>query len=54
MISILQFAILPDSIVLGGGNAKDLKELPAGCLLGDNANAFAGGFAVWQSRWTGI
>ena len=54
VISILQCAILPDSIVLGGGNAKDLKELPAGCLLGDNANAFAGGFAVWQSRWTGI
>src|SRR5690348_1139657 len=28
----------------GGGNVKHLKELPAGCRAGDNANAFLGAF----------
>jgi len=38
----------PDDIVLGGGNAKKLRKLPAGCRLGDNANAFVGGFRLWE------
>jgi hypothetical protein len=25
-----------------------LKELPAGCRQGDNANAFTGGFRMWE------
>ncbi len=33
--------------MLGGGNSKQLKELPPGCRLGDNANAFVGGFRLW-------
>jgi polyphosphate glucokinase len=37
-----------DDIVLGGGNAKKLKEVPAGCRVGDNANAFLGGFKLWE------
>jgi len=41
-------AIEPDDVVLGGGNVKKLKELPAGCRAGDNANAFVGGFRLWQ------
>jgi len=36
-------------VVLGGGNAKELKELPPGWPLGDNANAFTGGFRVWAA-----
>ncbi len=40
----------PDDIVLGGGNAKRLKKLPAGCRLGDNAYAFAGGFRLWADQ----
>jgi polyphosphate glucokinase len=36
--------------VLGGGNVKKLKELPAGCRAGDNANAFAGGFRLWAAE----
>jgi polyphosphate glucokinase len=36
--------------VLGGGNVKQLKALPPGCRLGTNANAFAGGFRLWE-RW---
>ncbi len=41
-------AFEPDDVVLGGGNAKKLKKLPPGCRLGDNANAFAGGFRLWE------
>src|SRR4029077_5354685 len=40
-------ALEPDDVVLGGGNVKKLKELPAGSRAGDNANAFVGGFRVW-------
>jgi polyphosphate glucokinase len=42
-------ALEPDDVVLGGGNVKLLKTLPAGCRAGDNANAFIGGFRLWQN-----
>ena len=38
----------PDDIVLGGGNAKKLRQLPPGCRLGSNAHAFLGGFRLWE------
>jgi polyphosphate glucokinase len=41
-------AFHPDDVVLGGGNAKKLQELPPGCRAGDNANAFLGGFRLWE------
>jgi predicted NBD/HSP70 family sugar kinase len=41
-------AMRPDDVVLGGGNAKKLTELPNGCRLGDNMNAFVGGFRMWE------
>jgi polyphosphate glucokinase len=41
-------AIEPDEVVLGGGNVKRLKNLPSGCRAGDNANAFLGGFRLWD------
>jgi predicted NBD/HSP70 family sugar kinase len=37
-----------DDVVLGGGNAKLLKELPPGARMGDNANAFLGGYRMWE------
>ena len=40
-------AIEPEDVVLGGGNVKNLKKLPLGCRVGDNANAFLGGFRLW-------
>jgi hypothetical protein len=40
-------ALQPDDVVLGGGNVKHLKQLPPGCRVGDNANAFKGGFRMW-------
>jgi polyphosphate glucokinase len=41
-------ALEPDDVVLGGGNVKHLKKLPPGCRAGDNANAFLGGFRLWE------
>ena len=41
-------ALLLDDFVIGGGNAKKLKEPPPGCRLGSNANAFLGGFRMWE------
>ena len=36
---------------IGGTNAKALKEVPEGCVLGANSNAFLGGYAVWEPEW---
>lgn len=43
-------ALEPDYVVLGGGNALKLGRLPRGARLGDNANAFKGGFKLWDTR----
>lgn len=45
----LRAALLPEDVVIGGGNAKKLAEPPAGCRIGENANAFLGGFRLWQA-----
>lgn len=43
----LRDAFIADYVVLGGGNVKKLDELPPGCRLGDNRNAFVGGERLW-------
>jgi polyphosphate glucokinase len=48
VVKLLVAALEPDDVVLGGGNVKRLKELPPGCRAGDNANAFVGGFRLWE------
>ena len=48
VVSALSAALEPDYVVLGGGNAKLLDKLPDGVVLGDNANAFKGGFRIWD------
>jgi polyphosphate glucokinase len=50
VVTRLVAALEPDDVVLGGGNVKKLKELPTGCRAGDNTNAFAGGFRLWEER----
>jgi polyphosphate glucokinase len=47
-VARLSAALLPDYIVLGGGNARKLKDLPPHCRVGDNSNAFQGGFRMWE------
>jgi polyphosphate glucokinase len=46
----LSAALEPEYVVLGGGNAKLLRELPANTRLGRNDDAFLGGFRVWAPR----
>jgi len=41
-------ALEPDDTVIGGGNVKMLDKLPPHCREGDNANAFRGGFRLWE------
>ena len=50
----LQSAVQADYVVLGGGNAKLLKKLPPGTRLGDNANAFQGGYRLWAKPYSGF
>jgi polyphosphate glucokinase len=49
VVTRLTAALLPDYVVLGGGNAKKLGALPPKCSLGDNARAFVGGFRLWDT-----
>ncbi len=53
VVARLQAALLPDDVVLGGGNVRQLKTLPPGCRAGDNANAFIGGFRLWPAAARG-
>jgi polyphosphate glucokinase len=48
VVARLTAALEPDYVVLGGGNAKALPELPPGTRLGQNENAFLGGFRIWE------
>jgi predicted NBD/HSP70 family sugar kinase len=48
VVARLVAALEPDDVVLGGGNVKKLTELPPGCRAGANANAFLGGFRLWD------
>jgi polyphosphate glucokinase len=44
----LMAALEPDDTVIGGGNVTKLKALPPHSRAGDNANAFLGGFRLWE------
>jgi len=47
VVARLKAALVVDYVVLGGGNAKHMKELPRDVRLGDNANAFRGGMRLF-------
>ncbi len=47
VVALLRKAMVSDDLVLGGGNVKLLRRLPPGVRMGENANAFKGGFAMW-------
>jgi len=40
-------ALEPEEVVLGGGNVRHLTELPPLCRMGNNSDAFLGGFRLW-------
>ncbi|HEX5582657.1 hypothetical protein [Gaiella sp.] len=51
----LSAALEPDYIVLGGGEVRELDELPPKCRRGANENAFLGAFRLWDPEWaTGV
>ncbi len=50
VVARLRHALQVEYVVLGGGNVKKLDELPPGCKLGDNSNAFLGGVRLWQQE----
>ena len=47
VIEQLSAALEPEYVVLGGGNAERLDELPENVRLGHNEDAFLGGFRLW-------
>lgn len=53
VVQRLTAALEPDYVVLGGGNARKLRALPARCRAGSNADALRGGFRLWDepSTW---
>ena len=49
VVSRLKLAFIADYIVLGGGNSKNMDELPEGVELGHNRNAYLGGQRLWET-----
>jgi len=50
VVARLKAALVVDYVVLGGGNAKYLKELPRDVRLGENSHAFRGGLRLWEKN----
>lgn len=48
MVARLALAFNVDYVVLGGGNAKYVNDLPPNTRLGHNLTAFRGGFRLWH------
>ena len=50
IVERLKAALVVDYVVLGGGNAKYMKDLPRDVRLGENSNAFRGGLRLWSEN----
>lgn len=48
IVAQLSAALEPDEVLIGGGNVKHLEKLPPKSRRGDNADAFEGGFRLWD------
>jgi polyphosphate glucokinase len=48
IVERLKAAMVCDYVLLGGGNAKLMKELPPHVILGANSNAIEGGIKLWE------
>jgi polyphosphate glucokinase len=48
VVPALMSATLADYVVIGGGNAKRIKNPPGGSRLSNNLTAFRGGFRLWH------
>jgi len=54
VVETLRTALEADYVVLGGGNARKLKNMPQGARLGNNDFAFLGGFRMWRKGGIGV
>ena len=52
VVERLSAAMEPEYVVIGGGGADKLDELPPNSRRGDNEQAFVGGFRLWEAEWT--
>ena len=52
IIERLRAAFVADYVLLGGGNARMMKNLPTGVILGSNENAVQGGLKLWDTPIT--
>jgi polyphosphate glucokinase len=50
VVERLKDALEAEYVVLGGGNAKNIGKLPPDTRLGNNRNAFVGGFRLWKKK----
>ena len=50
VVEQLRAATQAEYVVLGGGNSRLMKKLPPHVRIGDNANAFRGGFRLWEQQ----
>jgi polyphosphate glucokinase len=50
IVTRLKLALVADYLVLGGGNAKQIDQLPEGVELGHNRNAYLGGVRLWETN----
>jgi polyphosphate glucokinase len=48
VVERLVAALEPQDVVIGGGNVIHINKLPRGCRAGNNADAFVGGFRMWD------
>jgi predicted NBD/HSP70 family sugar kinase len=48
--AMLKGLLFADYVVLGGGNAEEIKELPENCRRGGNHNAYYGGLRMWEDH----
>jgi polyphosphate glucokinase len=54
VVERLSAAMEPEYVVIGGGGADKLDELPPNSRRGDNEQAFVGGFRLWEPEWTPV
>jgi polyphosphate glucokinase len=52
IVELFMAATNADYVVLGGGNVRFVEQLPPHTRRGRNANAFRGGFRLWEDETT--
>jgi predicted NBD/HSP70 family sugar kinase len=49
VIELLKHGLQADYVMLGGGQTRKLKSLPAGVRVGNNSHAILGGIRLWDT-----